>query len=111
MHEVPLLVIGCLLGRREGAPAARLSSFYGSMYPALWSFMLAARARGLGTSLTTAHLAREREIAGALGIPYATVTQVALIAVGHTRGGTFRSATRRPVDEVRHLNRWPSEPS
>jgi nitroreductase len=68
--------------------------------------MLAARARGLGTSWTTVHTAAEAEAAAILGIPYDEVTQVALIPVAHTIGDRFGRATRRSVDEVAHFERW-----
>jgi nitroreductase len=107
MHEVPALVVGCLAGRlAPGASAREMSGFYGSIYPALWSFMLAASARRLGTSLTTAHLAYEREVADVLGIPYETTTQVAAVTVGHILGGGVGRGPRRPADEVLAWNRW-----
>jgi nitroreductase len=107
LHEVPALVVGCLNGRLpEGAPPATQSSFFGSIYPALWSFMLAARARGLGTTLTTVQLAYEREIAALLGIPYETTTQAAMIAVGYLVRPPAGPAVRRPLDEVMSWNHW-----
>jgi len=107
MHEVPALVVGCLTGRlAPDAPAGKRSSFFGSIYPALWSFMLAARSRGLGTAPLTAQLTYEREIAGILGIPYETTTQAAMIAVGHLTGTGMSPAPRRPVEEVLSWNRW-----
>jgi nitroreductase len=109
LHEVPVVVLACLLGRCDGAPAPRQSSFFGSIYPAVWSFMLAARSHGLGTALTTTHLAYEREVAELLGIPCDSVTQVALLVVGHTRGTRFRPAVRRPLGEVVYWNRWPED--
>ena len=48
LHEVPVMMIPCLEGRPDGAPAGMSASFWGSLLPAVWSFMLAARARGLG---------------------------------------------------------------
>jgi len=108
LHEVPALVVGCLNGRLPpDTPLAKQSSFFGSIYPALWSFMLAARARGLGTTLTTVQLAYEREIAEIIGIPYQTTTQAAMVAVGHLARPPAGSARRRPLDEVMSWNRWP----
>jgi len=107
LHEVPVLVVGCLKGRLAPEASAReLSSFYGSIYPALWSFMLAAGRRRLGTTLTTVQLAYERELADVLGIPYETTTQVAMVAVGHLLGDGVSPAPRRPVDEVLSWNCW-----
>ena len=51
IHEVPVHVIPCVQGRYEGKPNALVASMFGSIIPAAWSFMLAARSRGLGTVL------------------------------------------------------------
>ncbi|MFH8749455.1 nitroreductase family protein [Streptomyces rimosus] len=108
LHQVPALVLAGTRGRLpHDAPLARQSSFFGSVYPAVWSFMLAARSRGLGTALTTVHLAHEREVAALVGIPADEMTQVALVAVGHTTGESgFRPTPRQPLDEVVSWNRW-----
>jgi nitroreductase len=60
----------CVEGRTDHAPAAAQASRWGSIIPAAWSFMLAARAQGLGTVWTTFHLRHEREAAEVLGIPF-----------------------------------------
>lgn len=106
LHRVPVHVIPCFSGRIDGTPAARQAGAWGSILPAVWSFMLAARARGLGTSLTTLHLRYEREVAAVLGIPYDSVTQAALVPTAYTQGTDFRPASRRPLDEVLHLESW-----
>jgi len=106
LHDVPVHVIPCIDGRVDDAPLVDQATVFGSILPAVWSFMLAARARGLGSSWTTSHLEREAEVAGILGIPYEEVTQVALIPVAHTVGDDFKPAPRRPVDDVAHWDRW-----
>ena len=106
LHEVPALVIPCIEGRLDDVALVDQATAFGSILPAVWSFMLAARARGLGTSWTTAHLMVEDEVGALLGIPYETVTQVALVPVAHTIGDDFRPAPRRPVDDVVHWNSW-----
>ena len=106
LHEVPVLVIPCVEGRVDDAPLVDQATVFGSILPAVWSFMLAARSRGLGTSWTTAHLMAEEAVAEILGIPYATVTQVALIPLAHTIGDEFHAAPRRPVTDALHWNRW-----
>src|SRR6266567_3075322 len=68
------------------AAAVEQSAHWGEIWPATWSFMLAARSRGLGTVLTTLHLDFEQEAADVLGIPYAQVMQIALIPVAYTLG-------------------------
>jgi nitroreductase len=71
MHEAPWLLSPCSRGRLPaGAPVAVQPGLWGSILPAIGSFKLAARARGLGTSYTTLHLVYERECAEVLGIPY-----------------------------------------
>ena len=106
LHEVPVHVIPCIKGRTDGRPAAQQAGVWGSIVPAAWSFMLAARSRGLGTVWTTFHLQHEREVAALLGIPYDEVMQVALIPVAYTLGTDFKPATRRPVEEVTYWNGW-----
>ncbi len=106
LHEVPVLVIPCVLGRPEGVGAPRLAELYGSVVQAAWSFQLAARARGLGSAWTTYHLDYEAEVAELLGIPYGEVTQVALIPVAHTIGTSFKPAPRNPLETVLHWQRW-----
>jgi nitroreductase len=106
LHEVPVHVIPCVEGRSDGAPLADQATMFGSILPAVWSFMLAARSRGLGTAWTTVHLEHEAEMAELLGIPADAVTQVALVPVAHTVGDTFSPAPRRPVDDVLHRDRW-----
>ena len=96
LHEVPLMIVPCLGLRTEGLPAFALASLWGSVFPAVWSCMLALRARGLGSSLTTVRLRREREAAVLLGLDADRVTQVCLLPVAHTVGDTFRPASRRP---------------
>ena len=104
--DVPVHVIPCIGGRTDGQPAAAQASPWGTIVPAAWSFMLAARARGLGTVWTTFHLAYEEEAAGLLGIPYEQVMQVALIPVAYTIGTDFRPARRKPLETMVHWDRW-----
>jgi nitroreductase len=106
MGEVPVLVVPCITGRPEQTEVEVQAGFWGSILPATWSFMLAARARGLGTCWTTLHLLHEREAADLLGIPYDQVTQAALIPVAHTIGEEFRPGSRRPLESVVHWEQW-----
>ncbi|GHO71200.1 nitroreductase [Ktedonobacter sp. SOSP1-52] len=106
LHEVPLHVIPCLEGRGEKLSGAALAGYWGGIWPATWSFMLAARSRGLGTVLTTLHLDFEQEAAEVLGIPYEQVRQVALIPVAYTLGSAFKPAARKPLEDVLHWDRW-----
>ncbi len=106
LQDVPALVVPCQLGRPEPDwPQGQLAGWYGSILPAVWSFMLAARSRGLGTAWTTLHLGFEAEAAELLEIPD-TVSQVALVPVAFYTGDDFRRASRLPVDKVVYRNRW-----
>ena len=106
-HRVPVMLIPCLAGRPEEMPGMGAVSTLAGIIPSTWSFMLAARERGLGTCWTTIHLIHEEEAAEVLGIPYAEVSQVALITVAHTLGTDFRPATREGgAAAVTRWNSW-----
>lgn len=106
LHEVPVHVIPCVEGRpNANVPPAMLAGLYGSIFPAVWSFQLALRARGLGSCLTTLHLLHEQEAAEILGLPE-NVMQVALLPVAYTRGTDFQRAERPPVSSVTRWNHW-----
>ncbi len=118
LDQVPVHVIPCtvLQVQQEHAQWQELaydtdlwnmaaSSVYGEVWPAAWSFMLALRSRGLGSSLTMIHLAEEPAVAERLGIPEG-VSQAGLIPVAYFAGDDFRSAARRPLSEIAFLDRW-----
>jgi nitroreductase len=107
LARVPALMIPCCTGRPDarGMNLMSMASVFGSILPAVWSFMLAARERGLGTCWTTLHLTYEKEIATLLGIPE-THAQVALIPVAFTRGTDFQPAPRKDLDTLLHTNSW-----
>jgi nitroreductase len=97
--EVPAFVLPCI---RDIGGAAGWAP---SIYPAVWSFILALRSRGLGSVITTAHLYHRDEAAGLLGIPEGYV-QACLLPVAYYTGTDFKPAVRRPLDEVCFFNRW-----
>ena len=118
LHEVPVHVIPCTT--LQVAPERDMwaaqgydtdlwnmaaSSVYGEVWPAAWSFMLALRARGLGSSLTMIHLAEEQEAARLLGIP-GGVSQAGLIPVAYFSGEDFTPGPRRPTHEIVFHDRW-----
>lgn len=119
LADVPVHVIPCSVGHHEQmAPAFEnvdapfpvtanfaASSYYASIWPAVWSFMLALRARGIGSSITTLHLLGERRAAEILGVP-AHVTQVGLIPVAYFTGDDFRRGIRRPAPEITYWDTW-----
>jgi len=106
LQEVPVHVIPCVVGRLpENAPHGMVASVYGSIFPAVWSFQLALRSRGLGSTLTTLHLFREADAAKILGIPEG-VSQVALLPVAYTQGGDFKVAKRPAPETITSFDGW-----
>jgi nitroreductase len=107
MAEVPVLVLACHSGSRiDNMPAMVSASTMGNILPATWSFMLAARARGLGTAWTTIHLMMEQQMADVLGIPFDTVQQSCLTPLAYTVGTDFKAAMRPDPDSIIHWNGW-----
>ena len=106
LAEVPVHVVPCHPGRTENRPLVAQASAFGSVLPAVWSFMLAARARGLASAWTTIHLFYEHEAAEILGIPYEDVSQVALIPLAHAIGTDFKPGAREPLDSFVHWDAW-----
>lgn len=106
LGEAPAIVIACTAGRADALPAMMGASLFGNVLPAMWSFMLAARARGLGTCWTTIHLMMEQQVAEIVGIPFDSVQQVCLSPLAYTVGTDFKSATRPPADSIIHWDRW-----
>jgi len=106
MGEVPALVIAGIEGRVDGRDNLDIAGLYGSIVPAVWSFMLAARLRGLGSVYTTLHIKYEREIAEQLEIPFERITQAALLPVAYYTGDTFRAAERISLERIVHWDRW-----
>ena len=102
MGDAPVLVLGC----NEGTDRASAQAGMGNILPGMWSFMLAARARGLGTAWTTMHRFREQEVADIVGIPYETVAQAVLTPVAYTQGTDFKPAARPEPDAVIHWDGW-----
>ena len=106
MHRAPVLVIPCIAGRTDSAPALVQSAQWGSIMPAAWSLMLAARARGIGSVFTCIHLMYEEAAAEVLGIPFRRMMQAGLIPMAYTVGDRFRPAHRESLDDIVHWNAW-----
>ena len=106
LHRSPAILIPCIAGRMDSLDIFSQASLWGSVIPAIWNFMLALRARGLGSAWTTVHLHREAEAAELLGIPYAEYTQAGLFPVAYTLGTEFRPGHRAPVAEVLSWDRF-----
>ena len=105
LASVPLLILVCSEGRVEKESVLTQASYYGSILPAAWSWMLALRAEGLGSAWTTLHLRYEEEVAKILNIP-STVTQSVLLPVAYFTGDDFRPAKRVPVEKLSYLDSW-----
>jgi nitroreductase len=104
LGEVPVLVLACL-NTGGPLPGGNQASLWGTVMPAVWSYMLAARTRGLGTTWTAAHLRQEQRVADLLGIPPG-VHQAALIPTAYHRGPDFHPAPRPPLESTVHRDRW-----
>ncbi|CAN5173377.1 nitroreductase family protein [soil metagenome] len=94
--DAPVLIVACAAGE--------LGRIEASVYPAIQNLMLAARARGLGTTLTTRLRLREDAVRALLRIP-ADVHVFATIPLGHPLG-TWGTAPRKPVEEITYEDRW-----
>lgn len=105
LHEVPVHVLFCIEDQVRDVPLFDQATAYGSILPAAWSFMLAARARGLGCCWTTVHLKHAAEAAQLLDIPD-TVTQGVLLPVAYYTGTDFKPARRIPATELTHWDTW-----
>lgn len=108
-EEVPVVVVPCLHGRAPvfGAPVVA-ASYYGSIFPAVQNLLLAARAAGLGATLTTLPLWSVTLARRTLGLP-GSISPVAVVPMGWPQGN-YGPTTRRPVEEVVHLNRYGHQP-
>ena len=106
MGRAPVLAIPCIEGAfPDGAPPALIASQYASIYPAVWSFQLALRSRGLGSTLTTLHLLKAAEAAEILGLPE-SIQQVAMLPVAYTVGTDFKRAERPGPETIVHWDGW-----
>jgi nitroreductase len=108
MEQVPMLLVPTV-GRRYGnATTFQQASMWGSILPGVWNFMLALRARGLGSAWTTIHLYREQEMADLLGIPYPDQRQAGMFPIAYTLGTDFKPADRSDSETRIFWNRWVS---
>jgi nitroreductase len=104
-HEVPVMLIPLLEGR-PGRDGGTQAGFWGSILPAVWSFQLALRSRGLGSAWTTLHLSYEAEVAELLGIPPDRYSQAGLFPIAYTKGTDFQPAKRLPAAQFAHFDSW-----
>ena len=107
-HEVPVLMLAYQEGRLDGEPAARQPGYWGSILPAVWSFMLALRARGLGSAWTTMTCRREAEVGAIVGVDHTMYTHAGMFPIAYTIGTDFKPAARLELSTVSHWNTWSS---
>lgn len=107
-EKAPLLLIPCIEGKLDNAPSFAQAGAWGSLLPAVWSFMLALRERGMGSAWTTIHLLNDgdKEAADLLGIPHDRITQGGLFPIAYTVGTEFKLAKREPLSKVLHWDKW-----
>lgn len=111
LHEAPALVLAYAVDPKlaglDGQPTPP-AILYGSIFPAIWSFQLALRARDLGTTPLAAP--EEARIAELLGAP-PDAHLAALLPVAYYTGTSFKPARRRPVEEVTYWDKWGAAPA
>jgi nitroreductase len=105
LAEVPVLLVPTFHGRAEDRGVFYQASRWGSIAPAVWSFMLALRLHGLGSAWTTLHLLREGDMAELLGIP-PTETQAGMFPVAYTIGSDFKVGDRSASEARVRWNHW-----
>jgi nitroreductase len=105
LHEAPVMLLPLSWGTPPEQRAGQ-AGYWGSLLPAAWSFCLAARNRGLGTTWTTMHLSYEQDAAELLGIPYERCAQGGLFPIAYTKGTDFKQAPRKDLDTIVHWNQW-----
>ncbi len=101
LEEAPVWIIPVMLGAAKSTNPRLGSSIYG----AVQQLMLAARAYGLGSTLTTLHIGHEQDVRELLGLPEDALT-MALIPLGYPAKGRWAQPKRRPLDEVVFFDRY-----
>jgi nitroreductase len=99
-HEAPVWIVACL-EEGQGTPSRSSGA---SIYPAVQNMLLAARALGLGATLTTRHLQYEKEVEAALGLPPG-IHSYAILPIGYPMG-RFGPVRRAPLSDIVYLDRW-----
>jgi nitroreductase len=102
VHVIPLIKVDHMA---KNPPVTAWAGLMGSIMPAVWSFQLALRARGLGSTLTTLHLHNANEAQDLLCIPREFM-QVGLLPVAYTIGNDFKLAKRPPIENIVSWDQW-----
>ncbi|MFG1932638.1 nitroreductase family protein [Mycobacterium sp. NPDC048908] len=105
--EVPVLMIPCvaLIDGDTTLTGENANRYWSSIMPATWSYMLAARSRGLGTTWTGVTIMADEEMRAILGLPD-NVYHATTVPTAYYMGSSFRRAKRLPLDDVLHFDRW-----
>lgn len=105
--EVPVLMIPCVevIDGDGTLTAENANQYWSSIMPPTWSYMLAARSRGLGTTWTGVTIMAGQEIRAIRGLPH-NVYHATTTPTAYYTGTTFRRANRIPLDDVVHFDRW-----
>lgn len=106
LERVPALAIACSVSPTPKQPIGdRASGYYGSIIPAVWSFQLALRSRGLGSVLATAAVYHADQLKDVLDLPE-RFTPITMVPFGYTKGLDFKLVSRRPLHEIMRYERW-----
>lgn len=103
-EEIPVIVVACLKGMRLPFPHILVASYFGSIFPSVQNFLLAARAANLGATLITFPLWNLFALRRALGLPR-NITPCAVIPLGWPIG-SYGPTTRKPVHDVVSFDRY-----
>lgn len=110
--DIPVFVVPCyrsnLRHRSVGWPQLSVSSYYGSVYPAVQNLLLACRAVGLGASLQTLPIAFTPIAKRVLDLPW-NLNPVCVIPIGWA-AGRYGPTQRAAIDDVVHLDRYGNQP-
>ncbi len=99
-HEAPVWIVAC----QDDGEETPTRSAGASIYPAVQNMLLAARALGLGATLTSRHLRHEKEVEEILGLPPG-VHSYAILPIGYPMGN-FGPVRRGPLADVVYQDRW-----
>lgn len=98
--EAPVWIVACL----EVGPRGATAMHGASIYPAVQNMLLAARALGLGATLTCRHMVDQDAVDAVFGLPDG-VSSFAILPIGYPKGN-FGPVARGPLEEAAHLNKW-----
>jgi len=107
-EDTPVVIVACLRGSRPRFPAVAVASWHGSVFPAVQNLLLAARALGLGATLTTMPVWSTTLARRTLGLP-GGIHPVAAIPLGWPKG-RYGPTSRAPVEAVIHVDRYGNRP-